>query len=353
MSEINEKYLDVIDLITENTETNLSSFREGLTEEKADIIINKFIDAIDSTKKLRKMFLDRNERIFGTKHALKLIPNINLKSIILSLNKENTIKIWNYIQLIYALNRTGTKDCKKYINKLICKIESENEKLIEIKNESKPSEPETKPEEPETNISKTDNMILDMADQLKGSLLNSSGENSFQNMIKTSQKIAEKYAKDFKDGNVSLNDMFKSLGNMMGKIQESTPDREVDMKNMPKPDELLKSFGLGNMNAEKMVDDIKGGNFNPMDMISKMMGGVEKKTEKLTPEQLDEMNNFYANLKTDDLEGLEPIKDEEGGNPLGDIGKTLLSGLAGGNSGDNPLGGIGNLLNNLTNPKND
>ena len=55
--------------------------------------------------------------------------------------------------------------------------------------------------------------------------------------------ISQKYSNDLKKGKISMNDMFDSLGRMMGEIDKKTSNDEelksVDVSEMPKPEDLM------------------------------------------------------------------------------------------------------------------
>ena len=106
--------------------------------------------------------------------------------------------------------------------------------------------------------------------------------------------ISQKYGSKLKSGQISMNDMFESLGRMMTEIDQKTSNDEelkkvnIDDSALSNPETMMSELGV----------DMKG--FNPMDMISQLMN-KKKEQEDLTPEQIKEMEEFYANVKSDDL----------------------------------------------------
>ena len=335
--EFKKKYKELISLVYKNSgEEKLNVFIESVSDEDLELLINNFCKSIENDKKSRKLFLNRNERLFSETSKVKIIPSFNLKKCLS--NSKNKDYIWECIQLLYAIYRTGDESKKDLVTRVVEKIEQYNLGTNNLKNDSSGNN--------------VDNMIMDIADTLRNNLVNESKKNSkvnpIENMIKTSQMISQKYGNQLKQGNISMNDMFNSLGRMMEKIDEKTSNDEelknIDVSEMPKPDELMKDLGLGDLGGE--------GGANPMDMLSSLMGGKkeESKSKKLTPEQIKEMEEFYKNMDTSDLnkesfEGNIEIVDESNivdQNPkVGDI----LNGL-----NDNSQGGIpdiSSMLNSL------
>lgn len=369
-SEIKEKYMELLDFIIENTEDNkiFKVFKENLSDEDLTFMLNKFCKSVEKDKKVKKLFLNRNERVFRNKHAVKIVPSFNLKTLLSKLEKDQQKLIWDNIQLLYILFRTGEPKHKKYIDSLIGIIED-------------PDKTQKR--------SRTDNIIMDLANTFKNSLKGNKTPN-FGDILKTSKDIAQKYSKDLESGEISFENMMSSFGKMMGDIQEDFEgDDDIKDINLEKKDEILESLGLdknkkpedlikeissdpmkmvknmfkgennpfnmvrdlvkgeGDSNPLNMVNDMLtgedsplsgvknilgdnpmekvgkmlSGDNNPLDMISKMFGGVKK--EDLTEEQLAEMNKFYENLTTDELEELD-LKEEKKPNMIGSIGQTIF-----------------------------
>lgn len=300
--ELKKKYNELILLIQDiSGETKLKTFIENVEDNDLELIISNFCNSIESDKKIRKLFLNRNERLFSETNNIKLIPSFNLKSFLTKCNDSSYI--WECIQLLYAIYRSGNDKYKDLVTKVVGKIEKFN-----FSDGTK--------QESESGV---DNMIMDIANTLRNNLVSESKANSkvnpIENMIKTSQMISEKYAGKLKSGDISMNDMFSSLGKMINEIDKNTANdkdlQNIDVSDMPSPDELFKSFGLGNLsemngssgtgNPLEMLSSLNGssGTSNPMEMISSLMGQSQAPQKKnLTPEQEKEMEEFYSKMSS-------------------------------------------------------
>jgi len=301
--EFKKKYNELVLLIyKESGEQKLKVYIDNVTDEDLLLLINNFCKNIENNKKIKKLFLNRNERIFSQTNNIKIIPSFNLKSFLIKCN--NNSYIWECIQLLYAIYRSGDIKNKEFVNKIVKKIESCNYsggnsiEQIDITDDNIS----------EKKVGKIDDMIMDIADTLRNNLVSDSKNNvkvnPFENMLKTSQMISQKYSNDLKKGKISMNDMFDSLGRMMGEIDKKTSNDEelknIDVSEMPKPEDLMKDLGFGN--------DIAG--TNPMDMISSLLGGKSQKKEKLTPGQMKEMEEFYSKMTTADINTSEENVDQ-------------------------------------------
>ena len=64
--EFKKKYNELILLVhKESGEDKLKVYIENVSDEDLKLLINNFCKSIESDKKLRKLFLNRNERIFS------------------------------------------------------------------------------------------------------------------------------------------------------------------------------------------------------------------------------------------------------------------------------------------------
>lgn len=329
-NEIKDKYLELLDLVLENNidesiKEKIIKFKDNISKEFDNCMIENFANKIEKSKKVKKLFLNRNIKLFNEKNRIKIIPSLDLKSFISNLNDETEKKLWDYLQIIYAIHRSGIDDHKLYINSIISKIDFKSKKS-----------------------NNTDNIILDIADSLRDSfknLSNNKNSNPMDNIFKTSQKIAEKYSSQIKNGELNMQDMFSSLTNMMGKIESDTKSdsniQNIDLGNLPKPEELLNSLGLNDLNPAQLMSDLQNNKFNPMDMIGKMMGNKEKLNDKLSPDQIKEMEDFYSDFKSEDFEKIKDIKIKDNKSPdLGNLAKNMLGSLGG-------VKGVGDLMGNL------
>jgi len=299
IGELRKKYDELLELVFSATgNEKIHGFKQSYTNDDLENIINKFCNTLESNKKVFKLFVNRHARIFGNKINLKVIPSISLKS---PLSKDKGY-IWECVQLLYAIYRTGEDKYKDNVRKIVESIERYN--FGETKSETSLSteDSEATDEQPKTNV---DNMVMEIADTLRNNMVSASKGtekvNPIENMIKTSQMISQKYGNKLKNGEISMNDMFESLGRMMGEIDKKTSNddelKKVEIDDIPNPEEMMSELGI----------DTKG--FNPMDMISQLLNQKKEKAE-LTPEQIKEMEDFYSNVSTEDLL-LENIKSND------------------------------------------
>jgi hypothetical protein len=301
--EFKKKYNELITLIHKDSgEDKLKVYIENVSDEDLELLINKFCKNIETDKKLRKLFLNRNEKLFSDKNNIKIIPSFNLKTFLSKCEKKEYI--WECIQLIYAIYRTGDIKNKDFISRVVHKIE-ENNYSGTSSNEANSNPTDSVPTNKKSG--KLDGMIMDIADTLRNNLVNDSKSNSkvnpIENMLKTSQMISNKYGNDLKEGKISMSDMFDSLGRMMGEIDKKTSNddelKNIDVSDMPNPDDLMKNLGLGGLGGTGGTGD---SNFNPMDMLSSLMGKETNKDKKdLTPGEIKEMDEFYSKMSTSDI----------------------------------------------------
>jgi hypothetical protein len=271
--EIKNKYIEFIDLIIQiNNDDNLVQFKNDLNDSQITNTVECFCTKVEKNSDLFKLLLKKSYKLFTNKNNIVLIENFNLKTF---LEKNKNDDIWECIQLLYAINRAGDNIYKDKVDKLVASIEK-------------------------TNLSPpldTDNMILDIAKTLRNNIVNSSKSNNkvnpIENMLKTSEDISKKYSNKLKSGNININDMFNSLSRVMSQIDEETTN-----------DEELKNVNMDELNdPKKMISDLGidiPKDFNPLDIINQFMDN-NKTNDKLTPEQIKEMEQFYSNIKSDDL----------------------------------------------------
>ncbi len=165
-----------------------------------------------------------------------------------------------------------------------------------------------------------DNLIMDIAGTLRDNIVNASKSdgkiNPMENMMETSKMISEKYSEKIQSGSFSMNDMFESLGRMMNDIDEKTSQDEelqnIELDDKINPNDIMKDLGI-NTN-----------DFNPLDMISSLLN-KKKENKELTPEQIKEMEEFYASINTEDLVFDSNKEKPENENLLSKLNETLLS----------------------------
>ena len=283
--ELSNKFNDLINHLIENSEEKelLKKFKDNLCDERLNTIISSFCNTLDSDNKTFKLFLNRNSRIFGNKIHLQLIDDFPIKKYLVN---ENSYA-WECIQLLYAIFRTGDENKKSKVSKVVEAIEKFNlgERNTNTDSNNSP-----------TNC---DDLVMDLADTLRNNIVNASKQNAdnklnpMETMFKTAQGISQKYAQQIKSGNISMNDMFSSLGRMMDKIHEKTANDEelknIEVDKMKDPNDLMKDMGL----------DL--GKLNPMEMVGNLLGSKQNK-EKLTEEQIKEMEEFYSQFNSEDIE---------------------------------------------------
>jgi hypothetical protein len=267
------KFIELVDIIINITNNDdISQFKNKLDNDQINDIILSFCTKIDKNCDLFKLLIKKSPKLFSNKNNVTLIENFNLKTF---LEKNRNDDIWECIQLLYAINRAGDNTYKNNVDKIISVIE---------KNNLSPS-------------FNTDNMILDIAKTLRNNIVNSSKHNNkvnpIENMLKTSEDISKKYSNKLKSNNININDMFNSLSRVMSQIDEETTN-----------DQELKNVNMDELNDPKtMISDLGidvPKDFNPLDIINQFIDN-NKNNKKLTPEQIKEMENFYSNIKTDDL----------------------------------------------------
>ena len=271
--EITNKFNDLLQFIIDITnDDNIIQFKNDIDNTQIINIVDSFCTKVEKNSDLFKLLSKRSYKLFTNKNNIVLIENFNLKTF---LEKNKNDDIWECIQLLYAINRAGDNTHKDKVNKLVESIEK-------------------------TNISPsldTDNMILDIAKTLRNNIVSSSKStnkvNPIENMLKTSEDISKKYSNKLKNGNININDMFNSLSRVMNQIDEETSN-----------DQELKNVNMDELNdPKKMMSDLGidlPKDFNPLDIINQFMDN-NKTNDKLTPEQIKEMEQFYSNIKTDDL----------------------------------------------------
>ena len=296
--ELKQKYNELLDIVYDVTSNDkVLIYKNSYSDEDLNNMITKFTEKVEKDGKLFKYLLNRNNKLFRSNAGIEIIPDVNLKNIIDS-------NMWECVQLLYAINRTGEPKYKNNIEKLISNIEKFNLGGDNINNDDdKEDNKDVK--------SKADELIMEISSTLRNTMSSSSKKdnkiNPIENMIKTSQIISDKYGDDIKNGNISIQDMFNSLGRLMGDIDKETNEDEnfkgIDINDMPKPEEMMKDL------SDKFGLNMDMNNFNPMDMLSGLMGKEEKKKD-LTDEQIKEMEEFYNKLSTEDIDRLNNLNQD-------------------------------------------
>jgi hypothetical protein len=258
-------------------------------------------------------------------------------------NQEITDLIWDYIHSVYLLHEYALPEPNKEILSALIKkinIESEDENnssltVIDGHNHNYEYDDETN-----DNIFDKikDKKEFKMFNDVLGSIsknmdidpstANSSFLNEIMNDIKTNinnsegvddlfnstKNIGEKYKTMFEDGKINMNDLMSSMMNIMSNPKNiSETIKDIDVKKLPDMNSIMNklvtevksSDEIKNMMNSDMLKnmnfDPNNKDFNPMDIISNMMGGVSSNVSDvnelpLTNEQISEMENFYSNL---------------------------------------------------------
>ena len=380
--DLKTKYIELLDIIiqhSKNEEINydkLKLFKDNLNQDDLELISDKFASTLEKSNKLKKLFLNRNERIFSQKNKVRLIPTVNLKTTIASLEEDKSKEIWDCIHLFYSIYRAKNSDHSDFINSIIEAMENLKTDAIAPANESKP----------QTKKEKVDNMLKDIAGSIKKNLASLSDKNRkgnpIKNLLKDAKKMTEKYSKEMKSGEISPADLLGSIENMRKEI-ESDVDFKPDMNEDELKEMVPGLFDTVNNMANQLKGDMEGTggadfDFNKlqdiMPELEKILSATgltgenkdgapsesidfmatfdkitsifknKKKDQKLTEDEEKEMEEFYSQLSTKDLEGLEQIKSAKDEKSEGDVISNVLSGLM---SGDKDKGGLGNILGGM------
>ena len=194
--ELKTKYDYILNIIIDKSKNEkLKKFMSSYSNDDLDNILKNFCNDIDNNSDLFKLLINRDDKLFLDNSNIKIIPSFD---IIPHLNNE----VWESIQLMYAIYRTGNDKLKSKVQKIIESVEKNS------------FDTNLKPEK--NDKFDADDMVMDIADTLRDNLVSASKQNTnkinpIENMIKTSQMISDKYASKIKSGNISINDMFQSL----------------------------------------------------------------------------------------------------------------------------------------------
>jgi len=303
------------------TEDFLEKFKLFHNDSRTNITLLKYI----IHKKIEKIEESDNIILFS---EIKEFKN----------NQEIIELIWDYIHSIYLLHEYALPEPNKEILSALIKkinIENENNSLV-VMNDNKFNddineedifknikekkefsmfndilESITKNMNIDTSNANT-NFINDIMDDIKTNINNSDGVDDLFNSTKN---ISEKYKNLFDDGKITMNDLMSGMINIISKPQNITDTiKDIDMKKLPDINSIMNKLAtevnsnddIKNMMNTDMLKNMKfdsnNKDFNPMDIISNMMGGMSNNTTvstdvvPLTDDQLVEMEKFYSNL---------------------------------------------------------
>jgi hypothetical protein len=254
-------------------------------------------------------------------------------------NQEITELIWDYIHSVYLLHEYALPEPNKEILSALIKkinVESENNNSLVVINDNKFNndineedifenikekkefkmfnnvlESITKNMNIDTSSANT-SFINDIMDDIKTNINNSDGVDDLFNSTKN---ISEKYKNLFDDGKITMNDLMSGMINIISKPQNITDTiKDINVNKLPDMSSIMNKLAsevntnddLKNMMNTDMLKNMNFNSnnkeFNPMDIISNMMGGMNnnatasKDVAPLTDDQLIEMENFYSNL---------------------------------------------------------
>ena len=93
LNEFKTKYIELLNLLIDQkikieNKDKIINFSKNISDEDIQILSDRFVKSVEKTGKVKKMFLNRNPRVFSNKYAVKLIPSINLKSVLTSLDNN-------------------------------------------------------------------------------------------------------------------------------------------------------------------------------------------------------------------------------------------------------------------------
>lgn len=265
-----EKYKEFVQMIAKND--------VELTDESIMKYGSKFHQEINSSSKLQKYLKDRNLKFFNTNKKkntkISIHPDINLKKMIHSVDMNKAVEIWNNLKILYVIleveNPDATETTKGFVNSLLQDLEQNTSTDV-------------------------NNMIFDIADTFKtlsttgveaNSNIDSNGSmedlfcgDTLNNIMKTSQIIAEKYQTKIENGDLTIDDMMGSLVNMI-----SQPEGNDDF--------MDKIFDKKDFNDEK-VRQMK--EFYKNQKMEVSSNDIKQMSEKLS-EQIENIGDNMGDL---------------------------------------------------------
>ena len=280
------------------------------SDESVMRIGNAFVNEVNASSKLQQYLLAKNIKFFNTNKKknvkIELIPTVSMKQLVKK-DAQIELVVWNYLQMFYIIIEVNNKNnnTKPFVNQLIKQLQDSIE---------------AKPDEKNGGMN---DMIFDIAETFKSITMESKqaqqaqsptqatsdestnaglgnmfGGNTIENILKTSQVIAQKYQTKIESGDMSIDDMMKSLGKMLP----------------------------GNTNGEEEGSELIDNIFSRQD--------VDK-------EKLEEMKDFYANENISiNQEDIANVSQQLNGK-IGEISSSMNECM--GNSQD-----LSTLLNGIT-----
>lgn len=348
--EFKKKYSEILNLLEKKIPSKSDLLKKEIinleNEENLGSIAENYCSEIENNNNYMNYLLNRRVKLFYKKSTVVLIKGLNLKKVLERSDEKTQNKVWETLQLLYAVYRTGDKSKKKFIRNLVGSVEkfnlSENQ-LIEH-NSDEVETLDTSNTSKKTN-SNAEEMMKDITESLKKSFIdkNEKGEkiNPIENIINLTKTIGEKYKSKISKGELTLNDMMGSLQNMMKNMDLEGDEKlgklnEDDFKADPLINQLMSS------GVDNMIKEMKNGNLdsvrrimkdmNPEKILGSMPGlsglsgslgsmlgkGGKKdkdakdfKDEPLTEEQLKEIEEFYKKVEEVNNSKLENLSNNE------------------------------------------
>jgi hypothetical protein len=321
--DIKIKYLELVDFLIKyfpEKVKELEEIKANCSDDNVKSYISAYVDGVNKKKKYQTLLVDRNNSMFhktGHEFYISVLPNLNIKKFLTSGDLYTKHMIWEYLQIIYLLAETHKKE--KWHELLLFKIE----------NTECPTP--TVPHNPKKN-DLIEDMIGDITGTLKSAMSNDNpqGGNPFELLMKTSMNIAEKYQGQLNGQDIDLNQIIRSMSKAFGQDENEVSEMInsnpliQSLMNMSggNPEDMIKGMSekLG-INPEEMMKNMEGSMKDGKLDISKMMGSLmsgglgnalggglgglggllggngegNKNTEKLTDEQMKEMEDFFKN----------------------------------------------------------
>lgn len=291
--------------------TKVSQYHEGIstfTDERIMNIGKTFTTEINTNSKLQKYLLAKNNKFFNTNKKtnvkIDIIPNVSIKQLIKKSENVEMV-VWNYLQMLYVIFEVNNPNSatKTFVNQIIQQLQStinipstssdrtnmddmifdiaETFKSLSMEsNQAQPTQNQQTQQGQSAQESPGDPSAASAASSASAASAASSdhqttpsspfgdlgglfGGNTIDNILKTSQIIAQKYQTKIETGEMSMEDMIQSLGKMLptngdnednggnGLIDNIFSRQDVDQDKL----EEMKAF-YANENISISKDDI-------------------------------------------------------------------------------------------------
>jgi hypothetical protein len=312
--DIKEKYLELLDFLIKyfpEKSKELEGVKLNCSDNNVKQYIIDYVTCVNKKKKYQTMLVDRNITMFhktGHEFYIPLIPNLNIKKFLTLGDDYIKHMIWEYLQILYLLFETHKKE--KWHELLLFKIENTECPTPTVPRNQRKTEV-------------IDDMINDITGTFKNALnkKDKGTENPFEMIMKTSMSIAEKYQGQLNGGDLDLGHIIKSMSKAFGQDENEVSNminnnpllqslmsigggnpedmlKGIGDKLGINPEELMKSMEGsmkdGKLDVSKIIGSVLGGSLG--NGLGNMFGGGETKNiEKLTEEQIKEMEDFFNN----------------------------------------------------------